>query len=306
MPPGGYQWHYIDALSDDGAVALIVILFVGNPFSPWYAAKRGSAADPLQHGAVNVALHAPGSRNWVFTERGVATGARTADAMVLGASTAHWEGSRLVLSVDEVTSPFPRLGRRRLRGRVVLHPQCLPAVCVDLDGRGRHTWWPVAPRARVEATFSEPDLTFRGTGYHDANAGQEPLGEGFERWTWSRGHSRTGNARVAYDVETREGRMRSIAVDVDSHGEVRALEGLEAAALHRTRWGLARRVQSDAGERPVLVRTFEDGPFYARSQVCARQRGEELLLLHETMSVQRLRARWVRRLLPFRMTRVQG
>ena len=34
VPPGGYAWWYVDALSDDGRHGLTVIAFVGSVFSP--------------------------------------------------------------------------------------------------------------------------------------------------------------------------------------------------------------------------------------------------------------------------------
>ncbi len=37
IPPGGYQWHYLDGVSEDGPSAIVVIALVVNPFSPRYA-----------------------------------------------------------------------------------------------------------------------------------------------------------------------------------------------------------------------------------------------------------------------------
>mgnify|MGYP000665064969 CR=1 FL=1 len=42
VPPGGYSWWYVDALSDDGQHGITIIAFIGTVFSPWYAwARRG-------------------------------------------------------------------------------------------------------------------------------------------------------------------------------------------------------------------------------------------------------------------------
>ncbi|MEQ8516068.1 MAG: hypothetical protein RIC38_10725, partial [Chromatocurvus sp.] len=68
----GYQWWYIDALSDDGRFGLTIIVFVGSVFSPYYAAaRRRGPTDPGNHCAINAVLYNPGGRKvWALTERG--------------------------------------------------------------------------------------------------------------------------------------------------------------------------------------------------------------------------------------------
>ncbi|HTW27289.1 MAG TPA: carotenoid 1,2-hydratase, partial [Acetobacteraceae bacterium] len=69
MPPDGYAWWYVDAISDDRCHGLTVIAFIGSVFSPYYAwARRRGAADPHAYCAVNVLLHGP-ARRWTMTER---------------------------------------------------------------------------------------------------------------------------------------------------------------------------------------------------------------------------------------------
>jgi carotenoid 1,2-hydratase len=47
--------------------------------------------------------------------------------------------------------------------------------------------------------------------------------------------------------------------------------------------------------------TLLDAPFYARSLVETRLRGLRVASMHESLSLTRFDARWVRALLPFRM-----
>jgi carotenoid 1,2-hydratase len=47
IPPGGYSWWYVDAISDDGQHGLTIIAFLGSVFSPYY--KRSGRGDPLNH-----------------------------------------------------------------------------------------------------------------------------------------------------------------------------------------------------------------------------------------------------------------
>ncbi|MGB5835339.1 MAG: hypothetical protein WBG92_25590, partial [Thiohalocapsa sp.] len=40
VPPRGYAWWYVDALSDDGEHGLTLIAFIGSVFSPYYFSGR--------------------------------------------------------------------------------------------------------------------------------------------------------------------------------------------------------------------------------------------------------------------------
>ncbi len=61
VPPHGYAWWYVDALSDDGRHGITLIAFIGSVFSPYYAwtRRRGRRpAPPLR--AERRALRRPG------------------------------------------------------------------------------------------------------------------------------------------------------------------------------------------------------------------------------------------------------
>ena len=74
------------------------------------------------------------------------------------------------------------------------------------------------------------------------------------------------------------------------------------AALPRAGWGVARTTRADAGGAS-LVRTLVDAPFYARSLVASCTLRERVTAVHESLSLDRFNAPWVRALLPFRMPR---
>jgi carotenoid 1,2-hydratase len=52
-----------------------------------------------------------------------------------------------------------------------------------------------------------------------------------------------------------------------------------------------------------IVRTLEDAPFYSRSLLDTRLLGSSAPAIHESLDLDRFRARWVQCLLPFRMPR---
>lgn len=300
MCAGGYAWWYLDALSDDGQRGLTLIAFIGSVFSPYYAwaRRRGghAGADPLNHCALNVALYGPG-RHWSMTERGRHQLRRDAWSLQIGPSALNWHGDTLCIEVDEVGAPWPS----HIRGAIYVHAPRRFHHPVALSA-GMHHWHPIAPRARVEVRLSRPQCHWAGTGYLDANRGDAPLEDAFERWDWSRAHLPGGRSVVLYDVQRRGAHPLSLGLVFEPDGSVHPTEPPAAAPLPTTRWRIARGTRSDTG-RAELQRTLTDTPFYARSLVRTQLLGEPATALHESLSLSRFDTAWVQAMLPFRMPR---
>lgn len=297
VPPGGYAWWYIDALSDDGAHALTLIAFVGSVFSPYYAwAGRG---DPLDHAAINVALYHKGAGRWTLTERGRSALQRSPTELRVGPSALWQDGEALEVAVEERGWPIPR----RVRGQLRVVPELRGGSEHLLCAPGNHRWWPIAPRARVEVRFDDPAVSWSGTGYLDCNWGAEPLEQAFRSWTWSRAPLSRG-AVVLYDVWPRQGARRAMALRFDGSGEPRAIELPPTVQLPPTLFRLPRETRSEADA--ALVRTLTDSHFYARSVVRSQLCGESVVGIHESLSLDRFRTGWAKLMLPFRMPRRAG
>lgn len=253
-------------------------------------------ADPLEHCAINVAIYGSGSR-WVLSEYGPAMVERTADRFGVGGSSMAWEGDCLVVRFDERTAVFGQ----RVAGVVRLHPSAIPAERVVLDGKGHHAWWAVAPHARVEARLSQPGLVFRGSGYHDANCGDEPLEAAFRAWHWSRASTvdRTG---VLYDARRVDGSALEMGRMFRADGRCEPLAAPRRVDLGRSRWLLPRITRTDGAPARVL-RTLEDTPFYARSAVETSLAGVKMTAVHESLSLERFSSPVVQTMLPFRIRR---
>lgn len=234
-----------------------------------------------------------------MTERGSRQLDRSASTLAIGPSVLSWDGQRLTADIDERGSPLPR----RVRGRIVVEPSAVTDHDFALDDAGRHHWSPVAPHARVSVRLEEPRWSWSGTGYSDSNTGVEPLEDAFVRWQWSRAARRDG-AAVLYDAVPRSGTPRTLAIHFDHHGGVRELAPPPAVELPPSGWRLARSTRASHGAR--LLRTLEDGPFYARSLVGSELEGEPLCWVHESLSLDRFRSAWVQLMLPFRMPRRRG
>lgn len=284
-------------MSEDGETSIVVIAMLGNPFSPYYAsARRRRAANPLDFCAMNVALHGPRADRWALTERRGAT--RTTELLGIGPSSITRTWSGLSIRLDERVA----LGARRIAGTIDVHFEDTCGEPYDLDQSAAHRWWPVAPACSVVVRLDEPSLRFRGRGYVDANAGDEPLEEAFSSWNWSR-VSRRGAANISYAVTRRDGSTKVLDLAL-GRGGLRTLTGCVGSPLPRTRWGLERELRSPIGLGCSRVRPLEDTPFYARSRVDIGAGSLALTGVHETLSLERFGSPFVRMLLPARMRSV--
>lgn len=309
--PGAYQWWYFDATSDDGEHALVVIFFVGSVFSPWYFERlaRGERARPREHCAVNVALSSrrrgPLASRWVFSEYGSFAGDISSE-LSIGRSWLRKESSGAYeLWLDDAP---PRFGLPLpLRGRVRFEPDGASATPSTgpfvLDREGRHRWAPVAPRCRVDAWFTAPSMRFSGSGYHDVNHGDEPLGAAFSKWHWARSHE-PSRTRIRYDRALRDGTRRVLDVELTRErvhfvhrDEPRPME------LAMGGWTLMEpaRLLVDANTALSDVRRVESSPFYARYTA---RTPDGAPAVGEHLDLDRFSMATMQKMLPFRARRV--
>jgi carotenoid 1,2-hydratase len=300
IPHGGYAWWYIDALSDDHRHGLTLIALLGSVFSPYYAAARARGeGDPHDHVACNIVLYGPHGKHWAMTERGRGAWQAKDDAMTIGPSRLRWTRSELCAVIDEVTVPWPRRLRGELSIRLAVAPAPKP---YSLDATGAHLWQPLYPRAPIEVRFAQPSLGWRGTAYVDSNRGSVPLESTLRSWHWARAHH-ADETWITYDVEPRAGEPVSHALCFAHDGTARPWEAGPLQALPATGWRIARSIRTDCREAARVRSTLEDTPFYARSLIDTVWQGEPVTAVHESLSLPRFVAPWVRLLLPFRMPR---
>ncbi len=258
-------------------------------------------ADPEDHCAVNVALYGAGGHRWAMTERGKGALDRTESRYRLGPSSLTWSEGALTIALEERTMPF--MGR--IAGEIVLKTDRVMDRSFALDAGGRHLWSPIAPSARVEVRMDSPRQSWSGHAYFDSNVGSRPIAEDFVEWDWARADTPDGPI-VHYDVLRRDGSSLNLSLGLGADGELAPILPPMTAPLGKTGWRVARAARCDAGARPTVISTLEDTPFYARSIVKTQLNGAPVTLMHESLSLNRLRQRWVETLLPFRMPRRRG
>lgn len=296
VPQRGYQWWYIDASSSDGREHLVIIAFVGSVFSPYYArvCRRGEA-DPMDYCAINAALYRSAGKRWVLTEKPRGLISRGDDHFQLQDSSLRWNGNQLDIEIRERGVPIPQ----QVQGRITVNPRFTTdpdQAQIHLDPHERHQWWPFAPSCDVTVRFDHPDWRWRGSGYFDTNQGAEPLHEGFEVWNWSRSHQ-AEETLLTYNATPRSSEASYLALAIDPQGNIGRRDIAPAQRLKRGLYGMDGEVHL---AQPVTsVKMLEDTPFYTRSMITA---GDQQVM-HESLSLERFRQRWVQFLLPFKTRR---
>lgn len=248
-------------------------------FSPWY--RWSGRRDPQNHCCINVATYGPQGR-FTMTDRGRPALRQSRDVLQVGPSHMHWQGDKLVIELNEISSP-PIVGR--VRGRIVLHPEALFGTPFQLDDAGRHHWQPFAPIARIEVDIA-PGHRWQGHGYFDANYGSAALEADFNYWTWGR-FPTAGGATCFYDAELRDGSARAQALRFTADGRTEQIEAPPRAALPRSLWAVRRETRADPGYRPAQVLAMLDAPFYTRSAVRTQIEGCESVGVHEALDLRR-------------------
>jgi carotenoid 1,2-hydratase len=182
------------------------------------------------------------------------------------------------------------------RAEMVLRPTAPGVGAVPLLPDGSHTWEPRAPRCEAELRLPLLGQSLQGHGYHDANAGDAPLGSSLPSWSWTRVHAPD---RTAIDFRLPAGER--ITLRTGTEGSSLARDQMPSPNETSTSWGLrVPRTLSAGGLEVPAPDLVESSPFYAR-QVA---RAGELHAIGEVADFRRFRSPLVRWMARFR-TRVE-
>ena len=211
-----------------------------------------------------------------------------------------WDGDALIVEFNERSAPLPW----RVKGRIRLKPSALCHFVTSLDAKERHRWGPIAPCARIDVQLEQPGVSWSGPAYMDSNEGDEAIENAFVDWDWSRARLHDGSTAVIYDVRPSIGPGRVIAQRFAPDGTTSAFEPPARQRLPSSKWLVARSIRTEQGPPARVLETLEDTPFYVRSTLASGLLGEQVISIHESLSIPRLVSLPVRLMLPWRMPRL--
>lgn len=233
-----------------------------------------------------------------MTERGRTTVRQTADTFQVGPSQIHWDGTDLIIDIDEVSTPHGQ----RIKGRVRLSPDAITPTEVVLDAQDAHRWRPYAPNAGIWVDLARPGWRWAGHGYFDANFGTSALEDDFSYWTWARMPVRDGTAAY-YDAKRRDGSDLEVALMFGKDGSVSQPDAPPMQPMSRSKWLVRRQMRGDPGTTPKQTAPMLDVPFYTRSTVRSTLNGEVSTGVHEALDLNRFASPMLKPMLAVRVPR---
>ncbi len=226
----------------------------------------------------------------------------TPDTLQVGPSQMHWNGTALVININEISSP-PLISR--VRGQIIVTPHALTQVELPLTPDGAHVWRPFAPSADITVDLQSDGWQWSGHGYFDANFGTRALEQDFSFWTWGRYPTKAG-ATCIYDAVRRDGTTLDTAIAFDRQGTARIVDAPPRTKFKRSLWQVKRETRADPGVTPQQVLPMLDAPFYARSAVQTQLNGEKVTGVHEALDLNRYRSPLLKPMLAVRVPRRKG
>ncbi|PAU92932.1 hypothetical protein CK503_14700 [Aliifodinibius salipaludis] len=277
---GGYQWWYFDGVSSDDRFSFVVILYEGNPFSTRYngALLADKNPSPVDHPAISISIYEYGEPLYYsFTEFDKSACEFDGDKPLVKIGThkmeGHLDGEQLQYEL-QLNEKLPN--GDQLKGTIVFESANSGNLFKNGDNTSTgHTWNLVQPRADISADLNleikgeKRKVQFGGMGYHDQNAGNEPMRNEFDDWYWGRFHF--DYATLVYYVMNRSDEQQHRAWLIESqNGEVlKTFEEVESADKGLTLFGLktARKLGFRSGNIEIRVQQsqlLDNGPFYQR------------------------------------------
>ena len=234
-----------------------------------------------------------------MTDRGTSALQQSEDTLQVGPSSMHWNGSELIININEISSP-PLINR--IKGTITLTPAAITNVELPLTKDASHIWRPFAPISSIKVDIDRPRWQWEGHGYFDANFGTRALEQDFSYWNWGRFPTKDG-ALSFYDAERRDGTRLDAAIGFDKDGQAHHFAAPPNSPFKRSAWAVRRETRTDTGTKARQVKPMLDAPFYCRSVVETTINGAKLTGVHEALDLNRFASPLLKPMLAVRVPR---
>jgi len=234
-----------------------------------------------------------------MTDRGRSALRQSEDTFTVGPSSLHWDGSELIININEISAP-PIISR--VRGQIRVKPKAMTDKELLLTQDGAHVWRPFAPISDITVDLEAKGWQWDGHGYFDSNFGTRALEEDFSFWTWGR-YPTSNGALCIYDAERRDGTTLDSAIGFTADGEMAHVDAPPRTPFKRSLWQVRRETRADSGTTPRQVLPMLDAPFYSRSAVETTLNGERVTGVHEALDLNRFASPFLKPMLACRVPR---
>jgi carotenoid 1,2-hydratase len=277
--PGGYEWWYFDAQSDDG-YSVVIIFYDGNPFSRRYirSIEMNDGKKASDYPAISVSVYKNGkplfySFEEFEPEKSFFSGIMPKGETGLNSFEGRTQDNEIIYEVilnQKVANGDQLKGKLYFKsGPFEFGDQAPPALKQTND----HTWNLVMPFCEVSGQleitgYKNYSINFEGIGYHDHNSGYEPMKESFDEWYWGRYH--LNDDTLIYYLMNQRNTWNKKAWLIDKNGRVSEFDELiQITDTGFNSFGLrsARKIElAGSGAKAVLHkdRVIDSGPFYQR------------------------------------------
>lgn len=282
--PGGYEWWYFDAYDPTSGYSLVVIFYIGNPFSNRYIRQLkkdpiGDDSLPKHYPAVSISVYkneSPVYYSFTEFEKG--------DANLSSQNTSLCiEGHSFEQNISSGKLKYEIKLREKLPSGDAIEgtltftcpSNSLPQLGDPREEEG-HSWNLVQPRAKVEGQVRlfqnevlQHRVDFNGTGYHDHNIGHEPMKNEFLDWYWGRFHFED-HTLVYYAMNKKDdAQHRALLIDHSYQASLSNFESIDLKDFGLSIFGLKSARKIIIGDEDVEVsvqhsKILDNGPFYQR------------------------------------------
>ena len=285
----GYEWWYFDAISADKEWSLVVIFYHGNPFSPNYMrSKYGD--EPASYPAISISVYRKGKPEFysfqeyansyfVWEEE-----KQEFNCLVGGSSFRKNEIFQEVeyeLNLNQLLD-----SGHSISGKLkFIATRTSPKLINKEESKEKHFWNLLQPKAKVVGNLKikgktdDYHIAFHGSGYHDHNVGEEPMGHSFKDWYWGRIHM--GRETLLYYVMNGyDGKQHEAwLIDEENQNIASYFEQIELKKPAKTLFGLQyfKEIHLLGIRGDIIVQLknrVDNGPFYQRFLAEASYAGE--------------------------------
>jgi carotenoid 1,2-hydratase len=310
--PKGYEWWYMDFIDAKSGLSGVIIFYNGNLFSPAYIKTQSAnqtEAVPDNFPAISLSLYQNGKPLYYSFLEHSATNAiyrETADGFryQVGADWLAWRSRERQLSVhiDQHLASGTQLKADLIFSAWHEDVQ----VAKPSTTTAAHQWKCLQPVSEVQGLFhlDHEEFFVDAFGYHDHNAGTEPLHHFFRDWYWGRVYFPKSEKSLIYYAYATKTQFYPYLWEIDATAGVKSLEGLKATNFKRSLFGLKRALDFEQSFYKIAhLTTVDKGPFYERylNTFTDVTTGEESVGFAEYIAPKRIYAPWVAPLVNLRL-----